>query len=175
LNADGSLADDHGTLNVTPEAQSRPEFTVTDLNFAVQTGYVILLDQTIDPNIPVAGPPHGVAGVYSAVERDRPQDWSDIAQFVMVTDSTGTHARVYWASDPEDASKGDTGNVLDTIDANLGASNPGLAAPGPDDKVVFLLERGSGNSGDAGAGESNPANKYPLRQRHLQLAQRSTR
>src|SRR5213079_510101 len=52
VNADGSLADDRGTQNVTPEAQSRPEFTVTDLNFTVQTGYVILLDHTIDPNIP---------------------------------------------------------------------------------------------------------------------------
>src|SRR5205807_10584438 len=43
LNADGSLADSRGTQNVTSESQSRPEFTVTDLNFSVQTGYVILL------------------------------------------------------------------------------------------------------------------------------------
>ena len=49
---------------------------------------------------------------------------------------------------------------MDTILANMGPSFPGLAAPGPNDDVVFLMERDNGSSGDGGAGESNMDNKY---------------
>jgi hypothetical protein len=88
------------------------------------------------------------------------QNWSDIAQFVNITDANGTHGRIYFSSDPEDASKGDLGTVLDTINANLG-SNTGMALPLTTDNIVFLLERGKGNSGDSGAGEANTDQKYP--------------
>ena len=147
------------TENSVPEAQSRPEFTSLDLTFSVQTGFIILLDSTHDTSIPLAGPPpgNGVKGVPSATEMAHQEDWGDVAQFVNVN-GTG---RVYFSSDPEDPiTKADIGTPVDTILANMGASFPGLAVPTAADNVVFLMERGKGNSGDTGAGEADTDNKY---------------
>jgi hypothetical protein len=146
------------TENSVPEAQSRPEFTSLDLPFKVKAGYIILLDSTHDSSIPEAGPPpgNGVKGVHSSIEMNHVEDWGDIAQFVNINGV----GRVYFSSDPEDANKNDIGTPVDTILANMGPSFPGLAAPGPNDDVVFLMERDNGSSGDGGAGESNMDNKY---------------
>ena len=146
------------TENSVPEAQSRPEFTSLDLTFRVETGFIILLDRTHDSSIPEAGPPpgNGVMGVPSATEMAHQEDWGDVAQFVNIN-GTG---RVYFSSDPENASKADIGTPVDTILANMGPSFPGLAVPTAADNVVFLMERDNGSSGDLGAGESNMDNKY---------------
>ncbi len=173
----GTLEDSTGapltgrfTDNSVPESQSRPEFTVFNVpkGSRVETGYVILLDSSLDKSIPVAGPPagKGVTGVPSAIELSRPQDWSEVAQFVRFTDASGVvHNVLYYSSNAENASKQDTGSVLDTIAANQGPSYPGLLAPGAvgaSTNVLFLIERNPGNthSGDKGAGESNMDNKY---------------
>jgi uncharacterized repeat protein (TIGR01451 family) len=172
LTSSGTVAVDNGHQNVTPESQagSRPEMTVTDLSFRVQPGFIVLLEQTIDTRVPEAGPPpgKGVSGVASATEFGRTQDWSDVAIFANTTDSTGTHGRVYWMSDLEDANNQDTGTPLDNILANIGPANPGLSAPTLAN-TVFLVEREAGRSGDnnpaqlagkRGGGESNPNNSY---------------
>jgi uncharacterized repeat protein (TIGR01451 family) len=173
LTSSGAVAVDNGHQNLAPESQaaSRPEITVTNLSFKVQPGYMILLENSIDTSIPEAGPPggNGVAGVPSTVEFNRAVDWSDIAVFANITDSTGTHGVVYWCSAAENTGNQDTGTPLDTLLANIGSSNPGLAAPKATDNVVFLIEREAGRSGDNnpsqlsggnGGGQSNPNNSY---------------
>ena len=167
VNADGTLASHPRNPNDTPEAQSRPEFTIQNLDYLVTPGFTVLLESSADSKIPLAGPPpgEGVKGVTSTIElgnltNGTVGNWSDVAQYVNVTDANGTkHGRIYYSSDPEDATKGDTGTVLDTITANLG-SNTGMASPLTTDNIVFLLERGKGNSGDSGAGEADTDQKY---------------
>jgi uncharacterized repeat protein (TIGR01451 family) len=173
LTSTGAVAVDNGHQNLTPESQakSRPEFTVTNMPFLVQPGYMILLENSIDTSVPEAGPPpgKGVSGVPSATEFGRVVDWSDIGVFANITDSTGTHGVAYWCSSAENTGNQDTGTPLDTLLTNIGSSNPGLAAPKSTDNVVFLIEREAGRSGDnnpsqlkggKGGGQSNPNNSY---------------
>ena len=57
VNADGTLASHPRNPNDTPEAQSRPEFTIQNLDYLVTPGFTVLLESSADSKIPLAGPP----------------------------------------------------------------------------------------------------------------------
>jgi hypothetical protein len=57
VNSDGTLASNPRNPYHTSEAQSRSEFTVQDLDYRVQQGFIVLLESSTDLNIPLTGPP----------------------------------------------------------------------------------------------------------------------
>lgn len=100
-----------GPIDVPEPVRTGAEFTLKNLNFTVQSGYVVLLERG-DPNNP-------------AYERAHPEDWSDIAFFTNVNG----HGIVAYASDGDDGT-----TALQNLIAN------GYPGPTTDDTVIFQSE-----------------------------------